>query len=791
MRLQINQQQWPELDRLLDEALDLPHDERDQWFATLDPKYASLKPHLQELLLRAAHGEPRDFLGTLPKLDDQCAGAVDAAGERAGGCIGPYRLIRELGVGGMGSVWLAERIDGLINRPVALKLPHGVRSAPGLAQRMARERDIHAALGHANIARLFDAGFTAEGRPFLALEFVEGCAIDEYCRRVPLDLKARLGLFLQVANAVAYAHAQLIIHRDLKPTNILVTETGDVRLLDFGVAALLEQGQAHASKLTELSGRALTLRYASPEQVRDEPLSTATDIYSLGVVLYELLTESPAYRPQRDTRGAIEEAILNCDPQRPSVAAATPWRTQLKGDLDTILLKTLKKRPEDRYATVNELVDDVIRYLRKRPVLAQPDSYLYRARKLVVRNKFAVAAAFLLSLTLLVGASAAVHLATIAGQEKRRAEEVNELLIGLLAGMSPYAGDGRSVSARRLLESAADNVLVNLNDRIELKVRLLAMIGSNLLYAQETDAAERVLSQAIAMGRDRLGPLHRDTLRARVAFTTVRRFRGDTAALRAELLELTPALERDAALSPELIVALRNATHLQLDTGEYPQAIETAERAAALASQRLGPEHPDAIAAEMMNALAQLYGNDPASALRTAERMYARVVEFYPADALHPRTIEARAILARALSAAGDFDRGMAELRRAIADAGRLFGPSNRMVGYQLVYLAQMQLQAGRLDGALEDSAKAVEIVGSHSRIGSTRYAKALSVRAQVLLAAGRAREAARLLDSVVDSYTAAVGAGHALTREAQELLARASLDASVTGPMASSNQEP
>jgi serine/threonine-protein kinase len=259
--------------------------------------------------------------------------------------VGLYQLVRELGQGGMGAVWLAERADGLVKRAVALKLPHGAWRRAGLAGRMARERDILATLEHPHIARLYDAGLTTAEQPFLALEYVEGVPIDQYCAatdsRPALGLRAKLRLFLQVAQAVAYAHGKLVLHRDLKPANILVTRDGYVRLLDFGIAKLLADGEVKETRLTQFAGRALTLDYASPEQIRAEALAVTSDVYSLGVVLYELLTGSRPYKLKRDSRGALEDAILEAEPPRPSNAAPPENGASLRGALDTILLKAL------------------------------------------------------------------------------------------------------------------------------------------------------------------------------------------------------------------------------------------------------------------------------------------------------------------------------------------------------------------------------------------------------------------------------------------------------------------
>src|SRR5215831_16614416 len=344
------------LSKLLDQALERPAAERADWLAQLPAAHDDLRPHLRDLLSRTAAIESGDFLGNLPRFVHSPQARANPESE-VGTLVGPYRLLRELGHGGMGSVWLAQRIDGVLKRQVALKLPHVTWPQAQLVQRMEREREILAALEHPNIARLYDAGLSAAGRPFLALEYIEGLPIDQYCRAADgaprFDVARRLRLFLQVARAVAYAHGKLILHRDIKPGNVLVTADGTARLLDFGIAKLLAEGEARETRLTELGGRALSPDYASPEQIRGEPLSVASDIYSLGVVLYELLAGTRPYRLKRNSRGELEEAILFADPRRPSEVAAPTERRTLRGDLDTIALQAMKKAPADRYQTVH------------------------------------------------------------------------------------------------------------------------------------------------------------------------------------------------------------------------------------------------------------------------------------------------------------------------------------------------------------------------------------------------------------------------------------------------------
>ena len=410
---------WPAVSELLDEALALPAAARADWLASLSGEHARHREALSTLLATEAGIETKNFLDEGPRLNlgDTVSGGALAEGTQ----VGAYRLIREIGRGGMGTVWLAERSDGLMRRQVALKLPRIVWGDT-FAERLGREREILASLEHEHIARLYDAGVDAHGRPFLAMEYVEGEPIDAHCGNRALPARERIGLLLQVMAAVAHAHARLVVHRDLKPGNILVTHEGNVRLLDFGIAKLLEGDRTQRTALTELSGRALTLDYASPEQVRGEPLGTASDVYSLGVVAYELLAEARPYRLKRGTAAEMEEAIAAAEPRLASDAAESPaTKKVLRGDLDAILHRALKKDVAERYQSVDAFTQDMQRYLRGEPVLARPDSRRYRAARFLRRNRLAVASASILGLSIMAGGGAAIWQARIARQHERRA----------------------------------------------------------------------------------------------------------------------------------------------------------------------------------------------------------------------------------------------------------------------------------------------------------------------------------------------------------------------------------
>ena len=389
------------MSRLLENALELDDVGRRRWLDELEADHRQLEHALRRALL------PRSgaLLGSsaLSQADDAPRGVE--SGER----LGPYRLVRQLGAGGMAQVWLAQRADGAFQRDVALKVPKLSRRRPDMAGRFSRECDILAGLEHPNIARLYDAGTTAEGVRYLAMEYVVGEPLIDWCDARFLGLRERLMLFLQVLAAVQYAHRRRVIHRDIKPSNILVNDLGEARLLDFGAAKRLESGRSQTD-LTRTYGQALTPDYASPELLRGDGASVTTDVYALGIVLYELLAGSRPY--QIETGAAArwrERAIPATGVQKPSTwlapeAGAARSMTQdelsrrLKGDLDSIILKALTPEPHDRYDSAAALGHDLRRYLRGEPVLARPARLPYRIAKFVQRNRNTVAVLATLSL---------------------------------------------------------------------------------------------------------------------------------------------------------------------------------------------------------------------------------------------------------------------------------------------------------------------------------------------------------------------------------------------------------
>jgi eukaryotic-like serine/threonine-protein kinase len=771
---QIDAESWTALSRALDEALDLAPGKRSAWLANLGPEYATLKPQLAELLSRAQTSSEDGW--TIPKLDIEHDEQPLPGSETPGEVVGPYRLLRQLAVGGMGTVWLAERSDGLITRPVALKLPRGSWRGAMLADRMAREREILASLNHPNIARLYDAGLRADGQPYLALEYVEGRRIDCYCEQEHLDLKARLRLFLQVAKAVAHAHAHLVVHRDLKPANILVTDQGEVRLLDFGIAKLLEQGSAAQSDLTLLGGQAMTPAYASPEQVSGAAIGIGSDIYSLGVVLCELLTGRLPYKPIRDSRAALEEAILQTEPSKPSeLVPDQSARRALRGDLDLIVLKALKKKPEERYLTANAVGDDIERYLDGRPVHAQPDRWAYRVSKFAWRHRVMVSAAAAVFMAIVLGAGVALWQARVAREQKAAADDVKDFIASIFRDSDPYSNDGKTLSVTDLLMQARDKVDHLDPSRTELRVELLNLISDSLFAFEAQESAESVARQAVSEA-DRLPPDHPQALRAHLQLAMVYQYRGHSEEMKKELDRVVPLVRRNPGAHQEnLLRALETEAHWAIDAGKYQEARASAREGFELATRELGPINAETANFAMLLTVASTNGDEPPEVgLRAAERAFRIVSAAYQDRPRHPRLIDAREIYGVALSRAGQLVDGIQQIQQAANDAAAVFGDDSTMAGFFLGNLSKFQCAAGDLKTAMANRQRSMAILAPDVPADSSTNAASLMGRGMILLAERRPREALTDLSKGADIFRRSVGPDHEHTLSAQIYRAQA-----------------
>ena len=522
----MNANRWQKVKRILENVLELEPAARRSYLVETCGDDGDLLREVEVLL---------DFDDPDADLLEQTAYAavfVENSRSLVGEQIDKYKLIDELGVGGMGSVYLAERIDGAFDQRVALKLIKRGMDSEAILRRFFTERQILASLQHPNIAHLIDGGTTNEGLPFFVMEFVEGVSIMEYANRENLDLDDRLKLFCEVCSAVTFAHQSLIIHRDLKPSNILVTDGGAPKLLDFGIAKLLRSETGNAATATQ--NFIFTPEYASPEQVRGEKLTTATDIYSLGVILYELLTDDRPYETDSKNISEIIQAVCEKEPERPSSVVSRSLTTgrnktsensepktkdegqrtkpqALRGDLDNIILKSLRKEPERRYLSVEQFSEDIRRYLKGLPVTASKDTWSYRSSKFVRRNRIGVVAATLILVTLLGGLAATLYQANKAQQRFNDVRQIaNSFLFEFHDAIENLPGStpARELVVKRAIEYL-DILAAESGDDAAIQRELatayekIGKIQGNSYYSNlgDTDGAVKSYNQSLGIRR--------------------------------------------------------------------------------------------------------------------------------------------------------------------------------------------------------------------------------------------------------------------------------------------------
>ncbi len=541
-------ERWQQIKDLFNDALERDHT---QWAKFLDDACAgdsSLRAEVESLL--ASHEQATGFLEK-PATEMLSLSSPDELLE--GRWVGPYRLQQEIGRGGMGVVYLAERDDRQYEKQVAIKLVKRGMDTDDILRRFRHERQTLATLDHPNIARLLDGGVTEDGLPYFVMEYIEGLPIDDYCDQHKLNTSARLQLFRSVCSAVHYAHQNLIVHRDLKPGNILATADGTPKLLDFGIAKLLHHDSSAQSLAQTMSGaRLLTPEYASPEQVRNAPITTASDVYSLGVLLYKLLSGRRPYRFTNFSPQEIERVICDQQPQRPSTAIRrveqlldddgkiTPetisaaregstekLRRRLAGDLDNIVLMALHKEPMRRYASVEQFSEDIRRHLDGLPVIAHKDTLGYRSVKFMKRHKvgMAIGAAII---TLILGFSIITKLQSERiARERDKAEEVAAFLMNLFEVSDPSEAKGNAITAREILDRGAENIREDLKDQPEVQAALMHIMGEVYTSLGLYASAAPLLEASLKIRQQTLGDEHADVAESLNSLAELLREEGD------------------------------------------------------------------------------------------------------------------------------------------------------------------------------------------------------------------------------------------------------------------------
>lgn len=743
---------WEIVERILDAALEVQAEER---AALLDRECEgdiALRSEVEELL--AACEEEHGFLETpAAAFAASLTAEENERDEKSseGIAIGPYRVIREIARGGMGSVYLAERADGQFEQRVALKLIKRGMDSDEVHRRFLSERRILARLSHPHIARLLDGGMTNEGHPWFAMEFVDGSTITRYCDEHKSTINQRVELFQSVCEAVRYAHQNLIIHRDLKPSNILVTADGQVKLLDFGIAKLLEEDPA-GGPLTQTEVRAMTPEYAAPEQVRGDPVTTATDVYALGAVLYELLSGRRAHQFKRRVPAEIERVVCDVEPEPPSIAAAhegNPLARSLSGDLDTIVLKALQKDPARRYLSADALSEDLRKYRAGLPVSARPDTIRYRARKFVRRYRVLVAATAVVIVSLTAGlagtlwqANAASRQAQLASAEAAKANEVKEFLVGLFKGSDPSETRQQNLTARDLLERGSRGVDTALRKQPDVHAELLDILGvvyGELAFFPQSDSllrrsvalskqlhgnsdpivterlthlatvlitwskyeqADTVLREVLATRRQSLGPEHADVGATLSQLGQVQRLRGDLDEGEKLLREaIAIHLKTPGPRSPAVALDLFELAVALNEHGKTPGADSAATEALAIRRANFSSDHPLLLKTEHLIALIRV----DQGAYTEAEQIERRVLDtrrrLYGEE--HHTVADAMNVVALAIENQGNLVQAESLYTRALSINRKTLGDDHNATIVLANNLAVLRYRLRDLPGAV------------------------------------------------------------------------------------------
>ncbi len=659
---------WTQIQILFESALDRDPDEREAFLRTACADDPDLLAEVRSLLAADADAHPMlDSLAldaiALP-ADLLPDGILPAEGEQ----VGPYRIVRPLGRGGMGAVFLAERADGQFEQQVALKLIRAGAASGPIVRRFQSERQILARLQHPHIARLLDGGLTDDGQPYFAMEYVEGVPLDQYCEAHDLPVEERVRLIRTVCDAVQSAHRQLVVHRDLKPSNILVTEGGTVKLLDFGIAKMLTgEGDALSDPMSDpahtQTGRAvMTPAYAAPEQVSHAPVTTATDVYALGVVLYELLAGQRPFDLSGASPAEVERVVAEATPEPPSTHAPLEQRRALRGDLDVICLKALRKEPERRYASAQEMADDLRRYLQGRPVQARPDTIGYRTRKFVQRYRSGVAAAA--AVVVLIAGLVGFYTTQLAEERDRaqleaeKAEQVVGFMETLFERSDPTEARGDTLTVREVMDEGATRIRAELADQPAVRARMMDVIAGVYQNLRLQTPAESLLTDAVQTWR---------------------------------------ALGDDGSLG--LAESLNKLGRLYGETTDLDAAVEAYREALNIRRSRLGEEHEDV--AELYNNLALIrikQGNhaEAEALLRRAIEMARRL-----SDGLSEEDSAAQLYnLAYLVHYRGDFEEAEAMYRESLALLRQVHGDRHLHVMYAMQSLADLLADTGKLAAA-------------------------------------------------------------------------------------------
>jgi tetratricopeptide (TPR) repeat protein len=759
-------EQWLALSPLLDQALDLADGERGSWIAAIRRDKPELADDLERMLSGHEALKGERFL--------EGAAVVIPHPSLTGLRVGAYTLVSPLGRGGMGTVWLAERNDGRFTRRAAVKLLNAALIGKSGEERFRHEGSLLARLTHPNIAHLIDAGVTSTGQPFLVLELVEGEHVDQYCERRSLPVEERLRLFTQVLDAVAHAHANLIVHRDLKPSNVLVRGDGTVKLLDFGIAKLLEHDATDRPAITRDGAPPLTPEYAAPEQLTGGAITTATDVHALGVLLYVLLGGP---NPAAGTSGSAADLIrVIVETEPPRLSQVAPQGKALRGDLDNIVAKALKKRPEERYSSVTAFADDLRRYLRHEPVSARADTLAYRASKFLQRRARGVAAAA--AVLVLMASLVAFYTVRLASERDRarleaaKSAQMSELLTSFLTGADPYATRDREPTVRNILDAGAERVQKELADQPELKAEMLNVIGRVYQRLEQLETAQPLLEEALAIGRSNKVPSVR-LAQSLNELGILHRARGD-------LEESTLLLEEALAMRRQLLgdmdkdvaVTLVELGRTYEDRGMSDRAEPLFREALATRLAIFGEVHREVSTSKAGLALLLLRRGD----LDDAEPLFRSALEINlkVLGDDHPNTGATYNNLGLVTLGRGDAAAAEPMFRKALAIRRKYFGDRHTSLGNNIVNLSASLIDQQRYAEAAPLLTEALEFTAAATGNRDASMARLAFQLARIRLAQGNLTEAEALLRGALARQKTALPAGDWVTAATQSALGAA-----------------
>ncbi len=786
----MNAQRWQHIKSVVQAALTLAQPEREDYLTYACHGDETVRNEIEGLLRAIEASEKEEFLEKPGPVYENLAAElsekwldISYRRDMIGQKIGPFRLTKLAGTGGMGAVFKAERTDGYFRQVVAVKLIRAGVDSDENRRRFRMEQEILARLHHPNIARLYDGGIVPGGTPYLIMEFVEGIPVDEYCNRNRLSLDARLELFRDVCLAVQYAHTNLVIHRDLKPQNILVTREGIVKILDFGVAKFINPEATEITLFETLPGQKLwTPQYAAPEQVKGEAITTATDVYALGIILHKLLTDTWPLDFRNKNLAAIERTIIHSPPAAPSRSvSASDIKTcaalrgvspselikSLTGDLDALVLRAIRKEPEYRYHSAGQLLDELDRYRKGLPLMARKGTFKYRARKFVARNRWAVFTAFILFFALGLGLVGTIWQAKVAERERdlarletAKARAAQDYLIGLFEEADPARMQGETVTVHELVQRGIERLSDDLEAQPEVHVEMLRVLGRIQQTLGNFNLSSELLEQALDKTRKLRGNDHLDVAAVAVLLGDAARWNGE--------LETAESLLREALMirrnhfqedNADMAANMDRLARVLEMRGNFDEA-ENLYHEALEMRERLFGGNSDAVSATLSNLgwLLHQTGRKEAAeeALRRSLQIRQQIL-----NSPHPALASTQNNLAVVLRSKGSYEEALYFFERALEQERQLHGDDHPRITTAMSNLSQIHLDLARYEEAASQYRRILE--NNRRQLGHDHIyvGFALGHLAMALTEDGRSDEALPLIEEMLDLFRNAVGEEH------------------------------